>query len=391
MTVHPAQILILLSLGLGALVILLTAVYLVYQLTRKQTVQLARRGDGTDGSLLAVSTPRWTRKERWILATMAALLLLCVLAGKYLVKPFFSSALGMSARPSPVFSKVKGSSGADLTVARYGPGQGQGPTLLFTHGWGADHEDWAYVIGSLKGQFPVVAWDLPGLGQSSPASDYALKTLAGDLNSVVSSIQGPVIIVGHSIGGMLNIEYARQFPEKMGQQVRGFAQVNTTYTNPVETKKGAETSRKLQKPVYEPLLHVVTWTSPVARGLGWLAYRSGLAHLQMAKQSFAGNETWEQLDHMASYGYRSSPGVIAQGVLGMLQWDGSDVLKTMSVPTLIVSGNEDVTTLPVASDRMEREIPQARRISVSGAAHLGPVERHDVYAEAIKTFAAGLK
>ena len=208
MTVHPAQILILLSLGLGALVILLTAVYLVYQLTRKQTVQLARRGDGTDGSLLAVSTPRWTRKERWILATMAALLLLCVLAGKYLVKPFFSSALGMSARPSPVFSKVKGSSGADLTVARYGPGQGQGPTLLFTHGWGADHEDWAYVIGSLKGQFPVVAWDLPGLGQSSPASDYALKTLAGDLNSVVSSIQGPVIIVGHSIGGMLNIEYA---------------------------------------------------------------------------------------------------------------------------------------------------------------------------------------
>jgi pimeloyl-ACP methyl ester carboxylesterase len=75
----------------------------------------------------------------------------------------------------------------------------------------------------------------------------------------------------------------------------------------------------------------------------------------------------------------------------MLHWDRSQVLKTMSVPTLIVSGNEDVTTLPLASDRMEREIPQAQRTSVSGATHLGPVERHDVYAEAIKTFAAQVK
>lgn len=75
----------------------------------------------------------------------------------------------------------------------------------------------------------------------------------------------------------------------------------------------------------------------------------------------------------------------------MLHWDRSQVLKTMSVPTLIVSGNEDVTTLPLASDRMERKIPHAQRTSVSSAAHLGPVERHDVHAEAIKTFAAQVK
>jgi pimeloyl-ACP methyl ester carboxylesterase len=385
MTAHPAQLLILLSLGLATLAILLAAAFVLYQLRRKQTVHVVRPSNGTNNSFATVSTSRWTPKERWILATLAALMLLWGFAGKYLVQPFFSNTGNTSEKSNPVYGQVKGSSGANLTVARYGPGAG--PTLLFTHGWGADHQDWSYVIGSLKNQFSVVAWDLPGLGQSSPASDYAMKTLAGDLNSVVSSIQGPVIIVGHSIGGILNIEYARQFPEKMGQQVKGFIQVNTTYTNPIETKKGADTSRKLQKPVYEPLLQVVTWSSPIARGLGWLAYRSGLAHLQLAKQSFAGNETWEQLDHMASYAYRSSPGVIAQGVLGMLQWDGSDVLKKISVPTLIVSGNEDVTTLPLASDKMERDIPMAKRISVSGAAHLGPVERHELYADAIRSFA----
>jgi pimeloyl-ACP methyl ester carboxylesterase len=385
MTAHPAQLLILLSLGLATLAILLTAAFVLYQLRRKQTVHVVRPSNDTNNSFATVSTSRWTPKKRWILALLAALMLLWVFAGKYLVQPFFSNTGNASEKSNPVYGQVKGSSGANLTVARYGPGAG--PTLLFTHGWGADHQDWSYVIGSLKNQFPVVAWDLPGLGQSSPASDYAMKTLAGDLNSVVSSIQGPVIIVGHSIGGILNIEYARQFPEKMGQQVKGFVQVNTTYTNPIETKKGADTSRKLQKLVYEPSLQVVTWSSPIARGLGWLAYRSGLAHLQLAKQSFAGNETWEQLDHMASYAYRSSPGVIAQGVLGMLQWDGSDVLQKISVPTLIVSGNEDVTTLPLASDKMERDIPMAKRISIAGAAHLGPVERHELYADAIRSFA----
>jgi len=35
----------------------------------------------------------------------------------------------------------------------------------------------------------------------------------------------------------------------------------------------------------------------------------------------------------------------------MLHWDGSNVLPKIDVPTLIISGNEDVTTLPVASDR----------------------------------------
>jgi len=285
---------------------------------------------------------------------------------------------------------VRGASGAQLAVHHYG--SANGPTLLFTHGWGADRRDWEYAIGALPARFNVVAWDLPGLGQSTPTAgkDYSMQTLAADLDSVVSSVarSGPVILVGHSIGGILNLEYARRFPDKLGRDVRALVQANTTFTNPVETKKGAELSRTLQKPVFEPLLHAVTWTSPVVRAFGWLAYQSGLAHLQLATQSFAGAETWEQLDRMASYAYRSSPDVVARGVLGMLHWDGSDVLPKIDVPTLIISGSEDTTTLPSASDRMERDIRSSVRVSVGRAAHLGPVEQYRAYADAIAAFAA---
>jgi pimeloyl-ACP methyl ester carboxylesterase len=262
--------------------------------------------------------------------------------------------------------------------------------LLLTHGWGADQREWSWLLRSLPQGTRVVTWDLPGLGASSPIPGQAtMAAMAGDLDAVVSSIDGPVILVGHSIGGMLNLEYARRFPAKLGQQVTGIVQANTTYTNPVETKVGAERSRKLQEPVHEPALHVVEAVSPVFRALGWLAYQSGLAHLQLARQSFAGMQSWQQLDHMARYAYRSSPKVVAEGVLAMLDWDASDVLGRVRVPTLIISGAQDLTTLPEASDTMEKGIPSARQVRVSPAAHLGPVEQDRRYAQALAAFASG--
>ncbi len=392
MTTHPGQLLTLVLLGFAALALLAVGLYFLRAALRPRRVMVVRQDRaepyGVAPRTTTVADPRDTRRKALLLA-IAAALLLWVFAGRFVVSAFHPDG---EAAPDPArgtTSKLRGASGAELAVTHYGPADG--PVLVFTHGWGADRRDWAYAISALPERFHVVAWDLPGLGESSPTpeGDYSMRTMAGDLDSVVSSLQGrPAILVGHSIGGMLNIEYARRFPAKMGREVTGLVQANTTYTNPVETKKDAELSRKLQKPVYEPLLQLITWTSPVVRGLGWLAYQSGLAHLQLAKQSFAGAESWEQLDQMARYAYRSSPGVIAQGVIGMLHWDGSAVLPTIDVPTLIISGDEDVTTLPVASDRMQRDIKASTRLTVSPAAHLGPVERYRVYADAIAAFAA---
>ena len=71
----------------------------------------------------------------------------------------------------------------------------------------------------------------------------------------------------------------------------------------------------------------------------------------------------------------------------MLHWDASDVLDRITVPVLIVSGDQDTTTLPVASDHMSAKIPRDSRVSVSPAAHLGPIEQHERYNGAVETFA----
>jgi len=389
MVIHPAQLLFTLLLGFIAALAVAVGAYLLYLANKKRVVVVASPAPDDAEVRRSLALVKQQRPgHRLALLAGAAALLLVAFGGKFLVRGFYPAGQAPAPLANARSSTVQGASGAQLSVLRYGPTDA--PTLVFTHGWGADRRDWAYAIQSLPPRYGVVVWDLPGLGKSTPTRgrDYSMATLAADLDSVVSSVAGrPVILVGHSIGGIINLEYARRFPQKMGQDVVGLVQVDTTFTNPVETKKNAERSRKLQGPVFEPLLHAVKALSPVARGLGWLAYQSGLAHLQLASQSFAGSETWEELDDMARYAYRSSPDVVARGVLAMLHWDGSDVLPQIKVPTLVISGKQDVTTLPAASDRMAREIPLAQRVSVDHAAHLGPVEQARRYAQAITSFA----
>jgi pimeloyl-ACP methyl ester carboxylesterase len=391
MAVHPTQLLVLYLLGFITLWVLAAALYGLYRAARPRVVANTATGqDGVKRMSTEQSTLTAPHGRRHAVAILIPLLVLAwVFLGKFLVAPFFPLGGDREPLPNARTSTVTGASGAQLAVTQYGPEQG--PALLLTHGWGADQREWLWLIRSLPPGTRVITWDLPGLGKSTrPRGDYSMALLAADLDSVVSSVPGGrVTLVGHSIGGMLNLEYARQRPERLGNPVQAIVQANTTFTNPIETKKDAERSRKLQDPVFKPLLNVVSAASPVFRGLGWLAYQSGLAHLQLARQSFAGGQSWQQLDEMARYAYRSSPQVVARGVLAMLHWDAADVLARIRVPTLIISGDQDITTLPAASDQMQKQIPAARRLQVSPAAHMGPVEQHQRYAQAIASFTSG--
>ena len=76
-------------------------------------------------------------------------------------------------------------------------------------------------------------------GPSNP--DHSLEKLANDLNAVLEQISpnGPVILIGHSIGGMTQQTFCRLFGEKLGKSVKGLVLVHTTYTNPLATNMAA--------------------------------------------------------------------------------------------------------------------------------------------------------
>ncbi|WP_033294008.1 alpha/beta fold hydrolase [Amycolatopsis jejuensis] len=92
--------------------------------------------------------------------------------------------------------------------------EGQGPrTLLLMHGWGVDSNDWVWLIPLLAGKYRVVACDLRGHGHSSVPDHYGWECMVADMVDLIRHLGGgPVVPVGHSLGGALAASMAVEHP-----------------------------------------------------------------------------------------------------------------------------------------------------------------------------------
>ena len=85
---------------------------------------------------------------------------------------------------------------------------GKGPALLLVHGATSDHNTWRFVLPALEKRFTVYAMDRRGRGGSGDSPAYDLQREAEDVSAVVSAIDGPVSVFGHSFGGLCALEAA---------------------------------------------------------------------------------------------------------------------------------------------------------------------------------------
>lgn len=290
--------------------------------------------------------------------------------------------------PSVSEQRLTRPDGSELQVRMFGADHA--PPLVLTHGWGLHSEEWVYAVRELARDFRIIVWDEPGLGASTrPRNrDYSLEKFARDLDAILTLVgPRPAILAGHSIGGMIILTWCRLFPQAVGTRITGLVLTNTTYTNPVRTTSGAAIFTAIEKPVLIPLLYLTIALSPLVWLMNWLSYRNGTAHLMNMRTSFAGTETWEQIDFSARFQIQASPAVLARGMLGMIRYDATATLKTIAAPVLVVAGDKDTTCKPEASERMTRDIPRARQVTLAPARHLGLIEHHARYATAVREFA----
>lgn len=283
--------------------------------------------------------------------------------------------------------RLQGPDGTELHVELYGPDDGL-PVIL-THGWSLDGDEWYYTKRDLARRHRLIVWDLPGLGRSTrPAdNDWSLEKLAANLDTVLELAgDRPSVLVGHSIGGMIALTHCRLFPEAWGRRVGGLVLVHSTYTNPVRTTAWAKLHTALQKPVLEPLCHLMIWLAPIVWGLNWLSYLNGSAHRSTERSSFSGRESREQLNFLARYTVKAWPAVLARGFLAMFRYDATSTLPRISVPTLVVAGDQDKTCTPEASAEMSQAIPGASLVTLQPARHGGHFEHHGPFNRAVQQF-----
>jgi pimeloyl-ACP methyl ester carboxylesterase len=112
-------------------------------------------------------------------------------------------------------------------------------TVVFAHGFTARLAEWELQRAAVQGRARLVFWDQRGHGRSAatPLPDATIGRTGRDLGEVLDAVAptGPVVLAGHSMGGMSIMALARQRPELFGSRVVGVFLLATSAGGLVET------------------------------------------------------------------------------------------------------------------------------------------------------------
>lgn len=110
------------------------------------------------------------------------------------------------------------------------------PTVVFSHGYALTMDSWHFQRKRLREQtgrdFRMVFWDQRGHGRSAtgPAESATIEQIGSDLSEVIDAVapSGPLILIGHSMGGMTVMSLAHRRPELFVERVRAVALISTS-------------------------------------------------------------------------------------------------------------------------------------------------------------------
>ena len=105
-------------------------------------------------------------------------------------------------------------------------------TVVFVHGYALSLDCWHFQRMFLRGKRRMVLFDQRSHGRSGRSDNEhaTIEQLGEDLKQVIDELvpEGPVVLVGHSMGGMTIVALAEEHPELFGDRVVGVALVSTT-------------------------------------------------------------------------------------------------------------------------------------------------------------------
>jgi pimeloyl-ACP methyl ester carboxylesterase len=112
--------------------------------------------------------------------------------------------------PAPNYATAK-----DGTSIFYITSEKKDIALVFVHGWTCDHTYWRKQLDHFAKDYQVVALDLAGHGKSGfNRTSYTMESFGGDVATVVQTLKlGRIVLIGHSMGGPVIVEAARQLPK----------------------------------------------------------------------------------------------------------------------------------------------------------------------------------
>jgi len=271
---------------------------------------------------------------------------------------------------------------------------GDGPTIVFAHGFSLNLTIWHYQIRDLPPAYRLVLFDQRGHGRSEKAreGDWSLDALARDLEAVIRAHGGPdpVAVVGHSMGGMSTLRFAGLFPELLGSRVAALGLVNTTGADvmggmlPGAARRLAAALEAVQEGAVRALASNAGRVDRIrgrTRDLAYLAVRmAGLGPKALPS-------VVEFVDRILA----ETPSEVWASLLpALLGLDVTEVLDVIDIPTLVVAGTHDRLTPPGAAERIAAAIKRAELVVIRDAGHMAMLERPQSFNAHLRAFVSGV-
>ena len=303
-------------------------------------------------------------------------------------------------RPDPVagepFGNIRGEAltvtaddGLPLHVEVSGPPDAP-VTIVFCHGYTLNQDVWYYQRAGFEQVARSVFWDQRSHGRSGRSDPdlVSIDQLGADLHEVMMATAPgdmPVVLVGHSMGGMTVMALADQHPELFGSKVIGVALLSTAAAT-------VDPATWLPAPL-RPAVRVAMPSMMTGASKGRMAEvvergrqsASDIAFLGTRRIGFGDPKVSPTLVDFLERIIRATPiDVIADFYVALVGHDKRRALKVLStVPVLVLTGDRDRLVDPSLSVEIADAIRGAELVKVQGAGHVVILERPEEVNEAI--------
>ncbi len=241
----------------------------------------------------------------------------------------------------------------------------EGPVLVLLHAFPLDRQMWQPQIGPLSTKARVLALDLPGFGGSSP-TPFTVDSAADQVAALLKKlgITSRVVVAGLSMGGYVAMAFARRHPD----QLAGLILADTkSEADDEKAREGREKTIALTREagvqgVIEQLLpkllceHTITSRPQVVDEVRRIA---------------AGQSTEAVVNALAAL--RDRP-------------DATPGLENISATTLVLVGEHDVITPPLAASAIGAKVWGSEVVAIPSAGHLSNLENPDAFNAAVLEF-----
>ncbi|WP_156761294.1 alpha/beta fold hydrolase [Microbacterium karelineae] len=254
--------------------------------------------------------------------------------------------------PDLAVTEPAGADGAPVVLL--GPSLGTASAVL-----------WEDVIPALSRTYRVATWDLPGHGASGPPADpFTVEEIADALAEAIRSFGGPVLAAGVSLGGAVTQALAIRH----GELLRAAAVICTAANFAAGADAWHERAAKVRAQGTSVLIgsSAERWFAP-----GSIAARPDITGRLLHTLADASDE-----------GYAACCEALAD-------FDVREELGSVTVPLLVVYGEEDQATPRANAEEIATTVPGARLVGIADAAHLPTAEKPDEVAAELLAFFEG--